>query len=291
MKMDIRAISMGVVFAFLWSSAFATARIIVADAPPLMALSGRFLISGLLAVTVARALGQSWRLTGAKWRATVIFGLCQNGLYLGLNFVAMQRIEASLAAIIASTMPLLVAALGWTFLGQRVGRLGVAGLVAGLLGVALIMGTRIEGGAWLPGILACGIGALALAVATLLVKGATSGGNLLMVVGLQMLVGATILGLISAVGETWFLRWSWEWGAAFVYQLLFPGLMATMIWFSLVGRIGAVRASTFHFLNPFFGVAVAAVLLGEQVRGLDLLGVGIVMAGILAVQMSRQAQA
>jgi drug/metabolite transporter (DMT)-like permease len=288
--MDLRALAMGVAFALLWSSAFATARIIVADAPPLMALSARFLISGLLAVGMACALGQSWRLTGPQWRATVIFGLCQNGLYLGLNFVAMQRIEASLAAIIASTMPLLVAALGWLFMGQKVGRLGIFGLIAGTLGVAVIMGTRIEGGAWLPGILICGIGALALAVATLLVKGATSGGNLLMIVGLQMLVGAALLGVISAGTEDWFLRWSWEWGAAFVYQMLFPGLMATMIWFSLVGRIGAVRASTFHFLNPFFGVAVAAALLGEQVRSLDILGVGIVMAGILAVQMSRQAQ-
>jgi drug/metabolite transporter (DMT)-like permease len=291
MKMDFKAMAMGVVFAFLWSSAFATARIIVADAPPLMALSARFLISGLIAVGVARAMGQSWRLTQPQWRATIIFGLCQNGLYLGLNFVAMQRIEASLAAIIASTMPLLVAALGWAFMGQRVGRIGVLGLLAGTLGVALIMGTRIEGGAYIPGILICGIGALALAVATLLVRGATSGGNLLMIVGLQMLVGSVVLGLISIATEMWFLRWSWHWGAAFAYQIAFPGLMATMIWFSLVGRIGAVRASTFHFLNPFFGVAVAAALLGETVHPLDMLGVAIVMAGILAVQMSRQANA
>ena len=36
------------------------------------------------------------------------------------------------------------------------------------------------------------------------------------------------------------------------------------MWFTLVNRIGAVKASTFHFLNPFFGVAVAALLLGEK---------------------------
>lgn len=286
---DGRAMLMGVAFAFLWSSAFATARIIVADAPPFMALAARFCISGALAIVVARALGQSWRLTPGQWRATMLFGLCQNGLYLGLNFVAMQRIEASLAAIIASTMPLLVAALGWAFMGQRVGRLGVAGLLAGSLGVALIMGTRIEQGAYLPGIILCGVGAFALAVATLTIKGATSGGNLLMIVGLQMLVGAAVLGLLSGMTEVWFVRFSWHWGGAFVYQIFFPGLLATMIWFSLVGRIGAVRASTFHFLNPLFGVAVAAILLGERVHLLDMVGVTIVMAGILAVQMSRQA--
>jgi len=59
------------------------------------------------------------------------------------------------------------------------------------------------------------------------------------------------------------------------------------VWFLLVGRIGAVRAATFHFLNPFFGVAVAAVLLGESLGIYDVIGVAIIMAGILAVQRSR----
>ncbi|MCB1361722.1 MAG: EamA family transporter, partial [Rhodobacteraceae bacterium] len=107
--MDFRALLMGLAFAFMWSSAFTSARMIVADAPPLYALSARFLISGLIGIAVARMLGESWRLTRSQWRATIIFGLCQNAAYLGLNFVAMQWVEASAAAIIASTLPLLVA--------------------------------------------------------------------------------------------------------------------------------------------------------------------------------------
>ena len=90
--MDFRAMALGLVFAVMWSSAFASARIILLDAPPLWSLALRFLISGGLAVAIARALGQSWRLPPAQARAVVIFGLCQNALYLGLFFVAMQRI-------------------------------------------------------------------------------------------------------------------------------------------------------------------------------------------------------
>ena len=63
--------------------------------------------------------------------------------------------------------------------------------------------------------------------------------------------------------------------------------MATWIWFALVARIGAVKAATFHFLNPFFGVAVAAVFLGESLSMRDIIGVAIITVGILAVQMSR----
>ena len=286
--MDFKAIAMGVVFAFIWSSAFATGHIIVAAAPPLTALALRFLVSGLLAVGIARALGQSWRLTGPQWRATLLFGLCQNCLYLGLNFVAMQTVEASLAAIIASTMPLLVALLGWLVFREKLRPLGVIGLAAGVLGVSLIMAARISGGVDLVGMALCGIGALALALATLSVKSASSGGNLLMIVGLQMLVGAVVLGACAVGFESWQVTWSVKLMASFVYQLVMPGIVATMIWFTLVQRIGAVRAATFHFLNPFFGVAVAAALLGETIRGVDLIGVGIIMAGILAVQLSKQ---
>ena len=289
--MDIRAIFMGLAFALMWSSAFTSARMIVVDAPPLAALSLRFLVSGLLGVGIAAAMGQSWRLSPPQWRSVAIFGLCQNALYLGLNFVAMQHVEASLAAIIASTMPLLVALLGWLFLGHKVRPLGVAGLVAGVAGVAIIMGSRLSGDVSLSGLLLCGMGALALAVATLTVRGASSGGNVLMIVGLQMFVGAAILGAVSAATETLTVRWSPRLVLAFGYTTLFPGLIATWVWFRLVDRIGAVRAATYHFLNPFFGVLVASLLLSEHVGPADVLGVAIVAAGILAVQLSKAGEA
>src|SRR6056297_1578241 len=259
--MDIRAILMGLAFAVMWSSAFTSARIIVASAPPLTALSLRFFISGLLGVLIARALGQSWQLTRGQWRATVIFGLCQNTLYLGLNFVAMQTIEAGLAAIIASTMPLLVGLAGWLIFRERIGWMGMLGPVAGVI---------------------------ALTFATLAVRGATSGGNFLMIVGLQMLVGSAGLAVGAVAMETIEVTWSWQLIAAFAYTTLVPGLAATLVWFWLVNRIGATKAATFHFLNPFLGVAIAALILSETLSAQDLIGVAVIMGGILAVQLSRQ---
>ncbi|MGB3245449.1 MAG: DMT family transporter [Sulfitobacter sp.] len=286
--MDIRAILMGLAFALMWSSAFTSARIIVADASPLLALSLRYLISGTLGVGIALALGQSWRLTPAQWRATIIFGLLQNAAYLGLNFIAMQTVEASLAAIIASTMPLLVGLAAWMFLGERLKPLGIAGLIAGVIGVALIMGARIGAGVDMFGVMLCAIGVIALTAATLLVRGATSGGNFLMIVGLQMLFGCIALSIATMLFETPRLNPTLPFLLAFTYTCLVPGLLATVFWFWLVNRVGATRAATFHFLNPFFGVAIAAVLLGEALGGRDIVGVLIIAAGILAVQLSRQ---
>lgn len=286
--MDIRAVLMGVAFAFFWSSAFTSARIIVAYAPPLSTLAVRFLISGLIAIVIARLLGQTWRLTPAQWWATIIFGVCQNVLYLGLNFFAMQTVEASLAAIIASALPLLVALFGRLFFDEKIRPLGYLGLFAGMLGVVLIMGSRLSVGVDPIGVIMCVVGAVALTFATLMVRSATSGGNLLMIVGLQMLVGAVGLAIVGLPFETLDVEWRWELIAAFAYTTIFPGLIATVIWFKLVERIGSIRASTYHFLNPFMGVAVAAILLSEQLGQLDLIAVAIITGGIFIVQMAKQ---
>lgn len=286
--MDLRAILMGLAFALMWSSAFTSARMIVADAPPLTALALRFLVSGLIGIAIARALGQNWHLTRLQWRSTIIFGICQNTLYLGLNFVAMQTVQASLAAIVASTMPLLVALAGWLAFGDKVRPLGIAGLVAGALGVSVIMGSRLNGGVDLQGLILCGLGVLALTFATLAVRGASSGGNLLMIVGLQMLVGSALLAVAAVTLETWQVNWTPRLILAFTYTTLVPGLAATWVWFLLVNRIGAVRAATFHFLNPFLGVLIAWMLLNETLGLTDVLGVVIIAGGILAVQLSKQ---
>ncbi len=200
----------------------------------------------------------------------------------------MQTVEASLAAIIASTMPLLVALAGWLIFGERLPALGVAGLLAGVTGVTIIMGARLQGDVDLFGVGLCAIGVVALTFATLAVRGATSGGNFLMIVGLQMLVGSAVLSVFAVTLETFEVTWSWQLIAAFIYTTLIPGLAATLVWFMLVERIGATRAATFHFLNPFLGVAIAALVLSEPLRLNDLIGVAVIMAGILAVQLSRQ---
>jgi drug/metabolite transporter (DMT)-like permease len=288
--MDIRAIAMGLVFALIWSSAFTSARIIVADASPLASLALRFFVSGLIGVTIALALGQTWRLTRDQWRATIIFGICQNAIYLGLNFYAMQTVEASLASIIASIMPLMVAFAGWIVFRDRLPILGVIGLIMGIAGVVIIMSARMNAGIDLYGVGLCFVASVALTVATLSIRSMSSGGNLMMVIGLQMFVGAGMLALASALTETLRVNVTPELIAAFVYTTLAPGLLATWIWFALVARIGAIKAATFHFLNPFFGVAVAAVFLGERLGAKDIFGVVIIAAGILAVQISRQAK-
>ena len=173
-------------------------------------------------------------------------------------------------------MPLLVAFAGWAALRQPLAAQAWGGLAAGLVGVALIMGARIGAGADAFGIALCVAGVLALTFATLSVRGTASGGNVLMIVGLQMLIGSAALWPAAILLETPEVAVTPVLLAAFAYTTLVPGLAATIVWFRLVNRIGAVRAATFHFLNPVFGVGLAALLLGEEVGPVDAIGVLII---------------
>ena len=287
--MDFRSILMGVIFSLIWSSAFTSAKILVTAASPLMVLSLRFLISGLIGITLARMLGQKIQLNRGEWTVVVIIGISQNALYLAFNFIAMQWIEASLASIIASLLPLLVAAVCLVFLGEKTGFKGMLGLTVGFGGVLVIMLDKLSGSSASLGMILCLIGVAALAGATLYVGRVMSlNKNVVMIVGLQMLVGSITLFPFSLIFETWNIEWSTIFILAFLYTTLVPGLLGTIIWFLLVKRVGPIRAATFHFLNPFFGVLVAALILAEPLSVRDGIGVTIIMAGILLVQLNRK---
>ena len=285
---DIRALLVGIIFAFIWASAFTSARIIVADAPPLFALSMRFWVGGFIGIGMARWYGQSMRLTPIQWRAAIIFGVFQNGIYLGLNFVAMQWVEASFASIVASVMPLLVAMAIWLFFREKLSWIGIVGLFVGFIGVSMVMTSRLAGGIDSLGVLLCVIAVFSLTLTTLMIRGVASGGNLLMVVGVQMIIGAVVLLIPALMLESLYdVSFSWSLIAAFSYTVVFAGLIATYLWMWLVDYIGATKAATFHFMNPIFGVSISAFVLSEALSWTDIIGILITSLGIFAVQFSK----
>jgi len=112
--------------------------------------------------------------------------------------------------------------------------------------------------------------------------------NILMIVGLQMLVGFILLLPLTIIFEKWLINWSIIFIISFVYQILMPGVLGTLIWFLLVKRIGATKSAAFHFLNPFFGVVIAAAILNEHISLKDGIALVIIMSSILAVQISHR---
>ena len=284
--MKIRDFTLGIAFALIWSSAFTSARISMFDAPPFLLLSLRFLISGIIAIGLAHIIGQSIQFSRSEWYAILVFGVFQNTIYLGLNFVAMQWIDASLAATIASILPLIITIFLWLFFKEKLSTVGLLGLVIGLTGLILIIKASVPDKLNAIGIVLCFLGVISLSIATIIVRN-SSGKNMLMLIGLQMLVGSITLFPLSISFETWEINWTKRLIVSFIYTIIFPGLIATLIWFKLLHFIGPIKAASFHFLNPFFGVLIAHVILSEQLESQQLVGVLLVTVAILSIQLSK----
>ena len=283
--MKFRDLILGVSFALIWSSAFTSARISMFDAPPFLLLSLRFFVSGIIAIGLAYILGQSINFSKSEWSAIFIFGVCQNTIYLGLNFVAMQWIDASLAATIASLLPLVVTIFLWLFFKEQLTALGLIGLFVGLLGLILIVYPTLQNSFNIVGILFCLIGVLALAIATIVVRNATNK-NMIMMIGIQMMVGSFTLLPLSIAFEVWEINLTLRLITSFLYTTIFPGLIATLIWFKLIYFIGPIKAAAFHFLNPFFGVLIANIVLSESLFWQQTIGVLLITMAILSLQLS-----
>ena len=280
--MQIKHLLLGVVFAIIWSSAFPSAKVAVQYAPPFFILFLRFFFSGLLAVAIAKALDQKISFDKKDWLSIVSFGVLQNSIYLGLIFLAVTKIEANVSVIVASILPLTVALFSWLFFNSKISILGIAGLLLGFSGVLVIMYQRAQSGSELVGIFLCFIALLATTIATLILsKINIKKENVLMIVGCITLLP------FSYFFENWVIKWHVKFVLTFTYLSLFPGIIAPLIWFYLQKEIGTVRFSSFHFLNPIFGVFLSFLLLSEKLSFFDFIGIAVVTIGLYLVQIAK----
>ncbi|MCW0209270.1 MAG: DMT family transporter [Achromobacter sp.] len=269
-------------FCFLWSSAFAAAKIAVRDCPPLTLLTIRFLIAGALMLGLAAASGR-WKLpAGRDLAALALLGVLNNTLYLGLSWSGMTTVSSAFTAVLISTNPLLIGVLAGPVLGERLGWRKLAGLCLGLAGVALVLRSRLSGMQEdLHGTLLVTGGLVALVAGTLLYKRLKPASGLWTSTGIQSLAGAA--GLLpfalatESIGDarmTASLFWS------MAYMIVAVSMGGYYLWFMILGRASATSASALHFLMPPLGLLFGWLVLAEPVSWLDLLGIVPIAFGI-----------
>ena len=128
----------------VWGSTYLGIKIAVDTIPPLLAAGSRFLVAALLLAAILALRGTSLRVSRPELIASGIAGGLLLGLGVGLVHVAETRIDSSVAAIIAGTVPLQI--IGLRLIARenpaRATRLSTfAGLAGLLLVVAPGLGT------------------------------------------------------------------------------------------------------------------------------------------------------
>ena len=267
----------------VWGSTYLGIKIVVETVPPLLAGGSRFLVAGALLAAVLAVRGKSLRITRRELVGSAAAGLLLLTLGVGFVHVAETRIDSSVAAMIAGTVPLQVIIMRLAS-GQNVARATRLSTVTGLVGLGLVV--------------APGLGAGSTAIGLAVMVGATiswsTGSFLSGRLGMPRdpLVAATYEMLAGGVFLTAGALAAGEWReldaatfaadsvAAWVYLVIAGSLIGftAYAWLLRVAPISLVV--THQYVNPLVAIALGMLVLGERPNPASLAGALLVIAAV-----------
>ncbi len=281
----------------VWGSTYLGIAIAVETIPPFLMAGIRFLTAGLilLAWSMAREGRTFVPPTRREWRDSAIVGALLIGGGMGLVAFGEQTVPSGITALLIAMMPVWVAVLGRVFLGERLPRLAVVGIVVGFVGVAFLVGPSAFGGqgALEPiGLLAILISPIAWASGSLFASHrAELPRRPLVATGVQMLVGGALLLVVGVVtGEVGELR----------LGAISPGSFAALVYLTVVGSLVAYTTygwmlrvaplpfvSTYAYVNPVIAVILGFVIAGEVIEPRTIVAGGIIVAAVAMIITAR----
>ncbi|HEY9078961.1 DMT family transporter [Magnetovibrio sp.] len=270
------------VFVLLWSSAFAAGKIALQVSPPQLFLGVRFLLAGVLMVGFAVLSGAYRPIGVGGWAKLAVLGAINQAGYQGLAWVAMGKVSSALAAVIISMNPIFIAIFAVPFLGERMSLRRGAGLVLGIVGVMIVLSSRIiVSGEDIGGIAIMAVSLASVVAGSILFKKWRTGAPLSVAVGGQFLSAGVLLltfGLITEDPSQIVFGADYVWIMAYIVFGVSIG--AVGLWFYLLTHGSASDASALHFLMPPFGLMYGWLLLNEQAALGDFIGIVPIAVGI-----------
>lgn len=247
------------------------------DVPTMLFL--RFAVAGGVLAIFMILSGRRWP-TGRNRRVLILMGAVG---YVGQSFCffsALGHASAGLVALLLYLYPFIVTVLGVLFLNERLTRLRLGAVLAALSGTALILGSGIDGSP-------LGIG-FGLAAALIYSVYILVGGKVLReedplaAAAVVMLAAAAVFGMQMVVQTPAPPTTPRAWAAVIAIALV-STIVAMVGFFAGLRRLGAADAATLSTLEPVVTFVLAALVLGEPVGPLQILGGGIVLAAVAAL--------
>jgi drug/metabolite transporter (DMT)-like permease len=265
--------------AAIWGASFLFMRIAVPTLGPVLLIAQRVLLAALVLVAIALATHRYRELIG-HWRVHFTVGAFNTAIPFVLIAWAAQTLSVSLLAILNATAPIFGAIFTAVWLRQRPTPRVVAGLVAGLSGVAVLVGFDAEvlaqGG--LPAVCAGLAAAACYGIATTYLKARAPAITSFTVAHGSMWAATLLLAPLVPLFPQPAPDSPTVVGAVILLGVLCTGI-AYLLYFRLVADLGPTRALTVTFLIPVFGVLWGHLVLGEEVGLRTFVGAAIVLAG------------
>jgi drug/metabolite transporter (DMT)-like permease len=282
---------------FVWGSTYLGIAIAVETIPPFLMAGVRFLIAGLILLgwSFARE-GRTFSLPSAReWRDSALVGALLLGGGMGMVAYGELTVPSGITALLIALMPVWVAILGRLFLGQRLPRLAVFGIVLGFVGVAILIGPSAFGGtgALAPlGLVAILISPIAWSSGSLFASHrATLPSRPLVATGAQMTCGGLVLLAMSAVsGELPGFRLdavSAESLIAMAYLTVIGSLLAFTAYGWLLRVAPLPLIATYAYVNPVVAVVLGAIVLREPIELRTLVAGAVIIVSVAVIVTAR----
>lgn len=280
---DRRAALLFVALGFAWGIPYGLIKISVEELSPAMLVLVRTALAALLLLPLAVSKGAITPVL-RRWKPLTAYALVEIAVPWVLLNSAEQRLPSSTTGLLIAAVPLAGVMLGFaTGRREHLGRTGWIGLLAGLAGVAALVGLDIDTsdrGAVLE-LLVVVIG-YAIGPAILVRHLQDEPG--LGVVTLSLVIVAIIYVPVVLLGPGLPEQMpSGEVVAAVVVLSTVCTAGAFLMLFALVGLIGPVRATAITYLNPAVAILAGVLFLDEAFTQYTALGFGLVLIGSVLI--------
>ncbi len=274
------------IFVGLWSTGFVAARYATSDTGPLTFLAVRMVLAAaVLAVFATFRAAQRVDRRLIPW--VVLAGLGMHVLYLGGVFVAIDRgLPSGVSALIAGLHPVLTALASRRVLGERLVRLQWIGVGLGFAGVIAVVLDRLlthSTGVTVMTMGASAVSVLGMAGGTLVQRKKCSTMPLLWGTVVQYTSAAVVLSVLAVVWERVDFRVTGRSLFALLWAVVVLSIAAVLLMLWLLQRRAASQVTSLFFLTPALSAVEGAVLFGERLGALALVGLLISLLGVAFV--------
>lgn len=276
-------LALGIVYV-VWGSTYLAIAIAVQTLPPLLYSGIRFALAGLLL-----AAWLTFRRVGLRISRRELGGAAAVGILMlaggnGLVNLAERTVPSGVAALIVASIPLWIVVYRM-IARERVGRDLLAGVLLGLVGVAiLVVPGGINGTIDPVGALMLFGATLSWALGTFLSPRLSTPRNALVSTAYQMLAGGVAL-MVVALGNGEIARvdpstFSARSLIAFAYLIVFGSLVAYSAYTWLLQNASVSLVSTYAFVNPVVAVVLGALILAEPITPTIVLGAAVIVVAV-----------
>jgi drug/metabolite transporter (DMT)-like permease len=232
----------------------------------------------------------SWPSSPRLWKHIAVSGLLVHGTYLGGVFYGIYLgMPAGLAALLVGLQPLLTAACAGPLLGERLTKQQWLGLLLGLIGISLVLGSKLELGSTLfsgfgAGALISVMAALAgISLGTLYQKRYCTSMPLLSGAVIQYIAAGVLLGFGALLFESREVEWSTTFILTLGWLVLVLSIAAILLLMALIKKGEASRVASLFYLVPPVTALQAWWLFDERLPLLGLAGMVIAIIGVVMV--------